>query len=96
MSKLTVVKMVNTVADTLGITKALAGNAVRLMLVEIENALLHGDDVSLGSIGTLKHVKRNPRVCRNPKTGDKVDVPAKVTVRLRPSTSLILCDVNLV
>ena len=37
--------------------------------------------------GTFKQVSRAARKCRNPKTGEAVEVPAKKTVKFKVSKS---------
>lgn len=47
-----------------------------------------GIDVPLPGIGKLKASQRQARTGRNPATGDAIEIPAKVTVKLATSKAL--------
>jgi integration host factor subunit beta len=49
-----------------------------LFLFAISNALARGDRVEIRGFGSFALKYRPPRIGRNPKTGEKVQVPAKV------------------
>jgi integration host factor subunit beta len=51
---------------------------VGAILDEITAALTRGDRVELRGFGTFSVKRREPRVGRNPRTGDKVDVAVKM------------------
>lgn len=51
-------------------------------------ALKSGDKVEIRGFGSFRTRQRNSRVGRNPKTGDKVDVPAKRVPFFKPSKEL--------
>ena len=48
-----------------------------IILNEIKRALKRGDRVELRGFGSFRIRQRNARVGRNPKSGQKVDVPSK-------------------
>ena len=52
-------------------------NIVNSILGEITNALAGGDRVELRGFGAFSVKNRQPRVGRNPRTGDKVSVAEK-------------------
>jgi integration host factor subunit beta len=51
---------------------------VGAILDEITAALKRGDRVELRGFGTFSVKRREPRVARNPRTGEKVNVGSKV------------------
>ena len=51
-------------------------------------ALKGGDKIEIRGFGSFRTRQRNARVGRNPKTGDKVDVPAKRVPFFKPSKEL--------
>ena len=51
---------------------------VNAVLDEITGALTRGDRVELRGFGTFSIKERDPRLGRNPRTGEKVDVTGKV------------------
>ena len=67
------------------------GEASRLLtqlLDHIENALVAGETVKLSRFGNFTVRAKRQRVGRNPKTGDRVDVPAKKIPFFKPSKEL--------
>lgn len=51
-------------------------------------ALKAGDKIEIRGFGSFRIRQRKPRVGRNPKTGAKVDVPAKRVPYFKPSKEL--------
>lgn len=51
-------------------------------------ALRSGDKIEIRGFGSFRIRQRKPRVGRNPKTGAKVDVPAKSVPYFKPSKEL--------
>ena len=54
-----------------------ADYAVNMMLEAMANALANGDRIEIRGFGSFALNYRPPRVGRNPKSGEKVDVQAK-------------------
>lgn len=54
----------------------------------IIDAILSNDKVEIRGFGSFRIRQRNARTGRNPKTGDKVDVPAKRVPYFKPSKEL--------
>lgn len=54
----------------------------------IVKALRRGDRIEIRGFGSFRTRRREPRVGRNPKTGARVDVPAKTTTFFKPSKEL--------
>ena len=65
-------------------TKKEAAMAVEIFLGTIKKTLKKRDKVFLCGFGTFSVVKRKARKGRNPKTGQKVQIAAKVTPKFRP------------
>ncbi len=51
--------------------------AVKMILDAMTDALVRGDRIEIRGFGSFALNYRPPRVGRNPKSGDKVSVPAK-------------------
>ena len=64
------------VAETAGINKADATKAVDCVLESITGALKKGDEVRLVGFGTFTVAKRAASEGRNPRTGEKINIPA--------------------
>jgi len=69
--------LINIVAKKLDITQVQSGIIVEAALRSIVNALQGGNDVEIRGFGSFRFRNRAPRKGRNPKTGEKVDVPPK-------------------
>jgi integration host factor subunit beta len=69
--------LINIVARKLDITQVQSGIIVEAALRSIVNALQNGNEVEIRGFGSFRFRNRAPRKGRNPKTGEKVDVPPK-------------------
>jgi integration host factor subunit beta len=65
------------VSDRLKITQVQASIIVEAALKSIVTALQKGEEVEIRGFGSFRFRNRAPRKGRNPKTGEKVDVPPK-------------------
>src|SRR4026209_38150 len=69
--------LINIVAKKLDITQVQSGIIVEAALKSAVNALQNGQEVEIRGFGSFRFRNRAPRKGRNPKTGEKVDVPPK-------------------
>ena len=76
--------LVDAVAGSADMSKAQAAHAVDAVLDGISRALSNGDSVALVGFGTFSVRHRNARSGRNPRTGEKVVVPAKNVPMFKP------------
>ena len=61
---------------------------VDTLFESVIKALKNGDKLEVRGFGSFRVRQRNARVGRNPKTGEKVDVPAKRVPYFKPSKEL--------
>jgi integration host factor subunit beta len=54
----------------------------------VVRSLRAGDKIEIRGFGSFRTRQRKPRVGRNPKTGEKVEVPAKKIPFFKPSKEL--------
>ncbi len=54
----------------------------------IVRSLHAGDKIEIRGFGSFRTRQRKPRIGRNPKTGDRVEVPAKKVPYFKPSKEL--------
>ena len=54
----------------------------------VVRSLRVGDKIEIRGFGSFRTQQRKPRVGRNPKTGDRVEVPAKTIPFFKPSKEL--------
>ena len=67
---------VGAVADTAGLTKVDAGNAIEAAIKVIKKTLKSGDSISIVGFGTFTVRKRSARTGRNPRTGATIKIKA--------------------
>ena len=61
---------------------------VEVLFDSVVGALKSGDKIEIRGFGSFRTRQRNSRIGRNPKTGAKVDVPAKKVPFFKPSKEL--------
>lgn len=71
-----------------GMTKKDAAAAVDAVIVAIKDALAEGEKVSLIGFGTFSVKERKARTGRNPRTGEKLEIPAKKVPVFSPGKGL--------
>ncbi|MFB7596930.1 HU family DNA-binding protein [Streptomyces sp. NPDC056160] len=86
--RLTTTKLINVVADDLGILPEQARAAVMATFDAITRATAGGHDVAITNFGTWISHRVRARKARNPRTGEPVKVRAHQTVRFRVSPAL--------
>jgi integration host factor subunit beta len=62
--------------------------AVKVILDALTDALARGDRIEIRGFGSFALNYRPPRLGRNPKSGDKVQVPAKYVPHFKPGKEL--------
>jgi nucleoid DNA-binding protein len=72
----------------LGVTIVEAERIVDIILGTIAKGLHRGETVEIRRFGTFSTRTRQPRLGRNPKTGQLVKVPAKRVAFFRPGKSI--------
>ncbi|MCM1290803.1 MAG: HU family DNA-binding protein [Prevotella sp.] len=80
--------LVNEIAAKASLTKENAKKALDAVLESIEQALANDDKVQLLGFGTFAKVEKPARVCKNPRTGELINVPARKVVKFKPSAGL--------
>jgi len=80
--------LVEAIAGETGLSKKDTGVVVDMILENIGRALCGGDKVELRGFGSFKVKERRSRRARNPRTGDAVDVPAKLVPYFKASNEL--------
>ena len=85
---MTKAELVEEVARTTQLTKKHAEIIVNTVFDSIVHSLKTGEKIELRGFGSFRLRKREPRKGRNPKTGDKVDVPPKKVPYFKPGKEL--------
>jgi integration host factor subunit beta len=85
MTKAELVEEVSRVSD---LTKKHSETIVDTVFQSIIDALQRGEKIELRGFGSFRLRQREPRKGRNPKTGDRVDVPPKKVPYFKPGKEL--------
>ena len=80
--------LVSKAADTLGLSKAKAGEALDLFLSLIQDSVVAGDKVGLYGFGSFEQTQRKARVGINPKTKQKIQIAASKGLKFKPAKAL--------
>ncbi|BAW80837.1 histone-like DNA-binding protein [Candidatus Nitrosoglobus terrae] len=69
-------ELIESVAETGGLTKAAAARAVDSVIEAVTDALRRGDQVAIIGFGTFSVRERAARIGRNPQTGEEIKISA--------------------
>ena len=69
-------ELVAAVAEKANLTKEQAANAVNAVFGSISDALVEGEKVQLVGFGSFQVKERKAKQAKNPRTGEKITVPA--------------------
>jgi nucleoid DNA-binding protein len=70
------------------LTETVGDDTVRRTFEAVVNILLNRGRAEIAGFGTFELHRRNPRRARNPRTGERIDLPAKVVVKFKPAGAL--------
>ncbi len=85
---LTQADMAESLFNEMGLNKKEARELVDSFFQELEASLVAGEQVKLSGFGKFDLRDKNARPGRNPKTGEKVRIPARRVVTFRPGQKL--------
>jgi DNA-binding protein HU-beta len=80
--------LITAVASKSGLTKADAERAIDATFESIQNSLKKKEEVRLIGFGTFAVSQRPATEGRNPRTGEKIKIPAKKLPKFRPGKQL--------
>ncbi|GAB1534700.1 MAG: integration host factor subunit beta [Geovibrio sp.] len=75
-------------AENTNLTKKQVEFIVNGVFSSIKDALRNDDKVEIRGFGSFKIREKNSKMGRNPKTGDKVDVPSKKVPYFKPGKEI--------
>lgn len=81
--------LVEAIASAAQISKVAAEKGLNGLLSSMAEAMEEGDRVTLVGLGSFSVVERAPRLGRNPKTGEVVQIPSRKVVKFRPGKKLL-------
>lgn len=83
-------EIVRQIADKLGLTQLKTKEIVQLTFDAIVDTLLEEKRIELRNFGVFEVKERKARKARNPRTGEKVEVPGKFVVTFKPGKEMEL------
>jgi nucleoid DNA-binding protein len=81
-------EIVKQISDRIGLTQLKTKEIVQQTFDAIVETLISERRIELRNFGVFEVKERKPRKARNPRTGDKVDVPAKFVVTFKPGKEM--------
>jgi nucleoid DNA-binding protein len=81
-------EIVKNISEEIGLTQLKTKEIVQKTFDAIVETLVTEGRIELRNFGVFEVKRRAPRKARNPKTGDKVDVPAKYVVTFKPGKEM--------
>ena len=81
-------EIVKTISEEIGLTQLKTKEIVQKTFDAIVETLVADGRIELRNFGVFEVKKRAARKARNPRTGDKVDVPAKFVVTFKPGKEM--------
>ena len=85
MTKADLIEEVSAISQ---LSKKSSAVVVNTFFDSVATALCRQEKVELRGFGSFKHRQRRARVGHNPRTGDRVEVPAKVVPYFKPGKDL--------
>lgn len=80
--------LINEIAAKAGLNKSDARKALDATLESIEQALCNEDKVQLIGFGTFSIQEKDARTGINPRTKEKIEIPARKVVKFKPAADL--------
>lgn len=80
--------LIREIAAKAGLNKTDARKALDATLESIEQALSNEDKVQLIGFGSFSIVEKDARTGINPRTKEKIDIPARKVVKFKPAADL--------
>jgi nucleoid DNA-binding protein len=81
-------EIVKTISEEIGLTQLKTKEIVQKTFDAIVETLVEDRRIELRNFGVFEVKKRAARKARNPRTGDKVDVPEKYVVTFKPGKEM--------
>lgn len=81
-------EIVKTISEEIGMTQLKTKEIVQKTFNAIVDTLVEEKRIELRNFGVFEVKKRAARKARNPRTGDRVEVPAKFVVTFKPGKEM--------
>lgn len=85
---ITKAEIISRISEAVGLTRIETEAVINAFIVVINDALKKGQEVEIRGLGSFRIIEREPRLARNPKTGEKIQLPRRRVPQFRPSKDL--------
>ncbi|MBN2754610.1 MAG: integration host factor subunit beta [Candidatus Goldbacteria bacterium] len=86
---MTKIEIVDKIGENIALPKKDIEKVLDQFVKIAQDALQEGTKISVTGLGSFSVKERKGRLARNPKTGEKVEVPAKKVVKFKPGKELV-------
>jgi len=80
--------LIEAIVNKIGCSKKQASDILETIIETITQALSKGEEVTITGFGTFTIKKRASRTGVNPKTGEKIQIPAMTVPKFKPGKAL--------
>ncbi len=80
---MTKIDIINRVAEQTGLPKQDADTAIETIIALVKDSLAKEEPVILRRFGSFQTRSKNPRIGRNPKTGEEAEISARRVIRFK-------------
>ncbi|MEM7295672.1 MAG: HU family DNA-binding protein [Pseudomonadota bacterium] len=81
-------ELIEAISDRSGRSRAAVDDVLRALSHTVSTQLEEGGEVTLPGIGKFGTKARGARLARNPRTGERVEVPAKTVITFKTTKRL--------
>ncbi len=81
-------ELINSIAEKAGLTKVEAKAALEAAIETVTEAIVKGDKVALLGFGTFSVAAKDARTGINPRTKEKIEIPARKSVKFKAGAEL--------
>ena len=85
---MTKAELIDEVSKVVAVTRKESETIVEIIFESIVKSLRNGEKIEIRGFGSFRTRQRQARIGRNPKSGEKVEVPAKTIPFFKPSKEL--------
>ena len=79
--------LIKAISEKSGVSQKDSGAVLEAFIESVTETLKAKDKVVLIGFGVFETVERAPRVGRNPKTGEEMDIPATINPKFKPASA---------
>lgn len=89
MPKIKKMDLINSISENASVSKQSAALMLEIVTNALASHVKNGNDINIPGFLAIKHVDKKERIARNPRTGERVLVPAKRIVKAVLSKSIL-------